>query len=36
MLGADGLVHIGVARYRLMGRLESYSDPQASLDLGAA
>lgn len=33
LLGADGLVHIGIARYHLMGRSDDYVDPQGSLDL---
>jgi hypothetical protein len=36
MLGADGLVHLGIARYRLTGRHANYFDPQARLDLGVA
>lgn len=31
IIGADGLVHVGVARYFLMGRAQS---PQLALDLG--
>ena len=34
LLGADGLVHINVARYRLVGRCVDYVDPQGSLNLG--
>lgn len=33
IIGADGLVHVGVARYFLMGRAQS---PQLALDLGGA
>lgn len=32
---ADGLKHIGIARYVLRGRRADFVDPQGSLDLGA-
>lgn len=35
ILGADGLSHIGIARYVLCGRRKDFIDPQGSLDLGA-
>ena len=36
VVGADGLSHIGVARYVLRGFLVTRIDPQGSLDLGVA
>lgn len=36
VVGADGLPHVGVARYVLRGFLMTRVDPQGSLDLGAA
>jgi len=36
MVGADGLHHIGVARYSLIGERSGPQDPQFSLDLGVA
>lgn len=33
LVGADGLVHSGVARYCIMGRRTDFADPQGSLDL---
>lgn len=35
LLGADGLIHNGIARYRVVGRRADFVDPQSSLDLGA-
>ena len=35
VVGADGLSHVGVARYVLRGLLVTRIDPQGSLDLGA-
>lgn len=35
IIGADGLAHVGVARYALLGRREG-GNPQLQLDLGAA
>lgn len=35
VVGADGLRHIGIARYVLAGRRPDFIDLQASLDLGA-
>lgn len=34
ILGADGLIHKGMARYILIGRRADFIDPQGSLDLG--
>lgn len=36
IIGADGLVHVGVARYFLIGRAADDKPVQASLDLGGA
>jgi hypothetical protein len=36
MLGADGLIHIGIARYILRGRSADFVEPQGALDLGGA
>lgn len=36
VVGADGLPHIGVARYVLRGFLITRIDPQGSLDLGVS
>jgi hypothetical protein len=36
LLGADGLVHIGVARYVLLGRRAGFEDRQADLWTGAS
>lgn len=33
LVGADGLAHIGIARYALIGRRADYFDPQGSLSL---
>ena len=35
IVGADGLAHIGIARYVLRGRAGWMVNPQSSLDLGA-
>jgi hypothetical protein len=35
IVGADGLPHIGIARYVLAGRRKNFVDPQGALDLGA-
>ena len=35
LVGADGLIHSGIARYVLLGRVGK-DDPQGSLDLGAS
>lgn len=34
--GADGLTHIGIARYVLTGRRKDFVDPQGALDLEGA
>ena len=36
LVGADGLKHVGIARYVLIGHLGTFVNPQGSLDLGAA
>lgn len=36
LIGADGLYHIGISRYVLIGRRADFIDPQGCLDLGAA
>lgn len=33
IIGADGLIHKGIARYTLLGRRSDFIDPQGSLDL---
>lgn len=35
IIGADGLIHKGIARYTLLGRRSDFIDQQGSLDLGA-
>jgi hypothetical protein len=35
LVGADGLVHNGIARYVLRGRRTDFVNPQGTLDLGA-
>jgi len=34
IIGVDGLLHRGIARYTLIGRRADFTDPQGSLDLG--
>ncbi|CAL63139.1 Hypothetical protein HEAR3030 [Herminiimonas arsenicoxydans] len=34
IVGADGLSHIGIARYVLIGKRDEFQSPQSSLDLG--
>ncbi len=36
LLGADGLVHVGIARYVLIGRRADSTSPQLSFELGGA
>jgi hypothetical protein len=36
LVGADGLYHIAIARYVLIGKRSGPQDPQFSLDLGVA
>ena len=36
LVGADGLVHSGIARYCMLGRRSDFIDAQGSLDLGAS
>lgn len=36
LIGADGLVHVGIARYVLVGRRAGATDLQGCLDLGDA
>lgn len=33
LAGADGLIHVGVARYILLGRKADFVDPQGTLEL---
>lgn len=36
VIGADGLYHVGIARYVMVGKREGGGDPQLCLALGAA